>query len=42
MDPVRRKLVGEEDDIVLLMFQIPLENMVFGKGQLVSDFGISW
>jgi hypothetical protein len=30
------------DDIVLLIFQIPLENIVFGKGQLVPDLGISW
>lgn len=31
----------DQDDISLLMYAIPLENMSFGGGKLVSDIGLS-
>lgn len=31
----------DQDDITLLMYAIPLENMSFGGGNLVSDIGLS-
>ncbi len=37
---VERAGVGQ-DDISLLMYAIPLENMSFGGGKLVSDIGLS-
>jgi hypothetical protein len=37
---VERVGIGQ-DDISLLMYAIPLENMSFGGGKLVSDIDLS-
>ncbi|TXT25547.1 MAG: 4-oxalocrotonate tautomerase [Rhodocyclaceae bacterium] len=35
------KLGVSQDDVTLMMYAIPLENMSFGGGKLVSDIDLS-
>ena len=35
------KVGVSQDDVTLMMYAIPLENMSFGGGRLVSDIGLS-